>query len=98
MGNLIVKIAPDGSAVFSLYDDKSPLIGLGKLEVVRASNVVWDGEKQTWRIEIIRANGVKAAVPIDFKNRSDAIKFEQELLPEIILAKTQEVENLFATE
>jgi hypothetical protein len=55
MPEIAIKIVPGGE-VFFLYSDDSPLRGMGKMELIRASNVEWDEMAQRWFIRMPSGN------------------------------------------
>ena len=86
-----VMVMPNGSVQF-LYNDDHPLLEIGNVQMVRASNVLWDEENQLWFIYFNGSVGV-TKWHHGFKNRKDAIAFEVSFLnaqlgidPEIVIA------------
>jgi hypothetical protein len=67
----LVRISPDGKEVVFLYDDKIPWEDLGKMKCERASDVIFNEERQVW---VIKFNG--GGEVGDFKNREEAIQYE----------------------
>jgi len=80
MRELVIKVSPDGKTVMFLYMDQHPALGLGKLEVQRASNVRFDPVDQRWRVYICRDDGSEYAWPGAFVNRGEAIDCEIDIL------------------
>jgi hypothetical protein len=80
----IIKISPDGREVFTLYNDQSPVRGLGKAELVRASTVEWDAEDQLWKIWTTDKDGVRVKLGAGFKDRSMALCYEVDRMSEFL--------------
>lgn len=71
-----IRLRPDGSVDF-LYVDGHPAIGLGKMEVERASDVFFDPEKQKW---VVHIRGEAEPLPQVFEDRAAALKYEVDYL------------------
>jgi len=71
----LIRISPDGKEIIFLYDDQVPWADLGKMQCSRASDVVFDEEKQAWKI--VFPNGKVVGY---FTKRESAIHHEIFLL------------------
>jgi hypothetical protein len=81
MGEITIKIMPGGS-VFFLYSDDHPARGLGKIELKRASNVLWDQMAQRWFIYMPSGNLIGK---LDgYESRIAAISDEVKILNELL--------------
>lgn len=75
---LTIKIKPGGEAFF-LYSDDHPALGLGgRLDLIRASNVLWHPERRRWFI--ILPDGKKMGHLDGYEIRMQAIADEVQLL------------------
>lgn len=80
MGEMVIKISPDGKTAVLLHSDTHPLIGEGRQELARASNVLFDEEDQLWYVhENVPKGGTFRHDP-GFVRRADAIEFEVNML------------------
>jgi hypothetical protein len=73
-------ISPDGSLLTGLYTDKFDWQNLGDLEIVRATDVRFDKEKQGWAVHILDEQD--RPLPEIFNKRRDAIDAEMKYLNE----------------
>jgi hypothetical protein len=82
MKEIVAKVYPGGEAVM-LYSDDSPLSTLpGRRQMVRASNVVWNEERQRWKI--VMPDGTILGDPQGYVIRGEAIFQEVLLLNEML--------------
>lgn len=78
MKELTIKIKPGGDAFF-IYSDEHPALELGgRMDLIRASNVLWHPERRRWFI--ILPDGQKMGEPQGYESRMQAIRDEVELL------------------
>lgn len=73
MDELVIEITPEG-VVRSLHTDKFPLTFLGNMSVERASNIVFNDNRQTWEV-VIEHEGERAVFN-DFDTYESARAFE----------------------
>lgn len=94
------RISPNGKEVLMLYYDDDPLMGLGgHKQVVRASNVRFDEDKQLWYVFERMPDGSEEKWPIGFAKRSDAIQCEIKMLEVRLVREDQTYfKGLFAPE
>lgn len=81
MKEIVVKVKPGGNAYF-IYSDGLPFKGTGKMDLVRASNVLWDADKQRW--VIVMPNGTQIGRSAGYDERMQAIAEEVQLLSKMI--------------
>lgn len=79
----VIKITPGGDTI-SLYQDGHPLLGTGNVQLARASNVVWDEDRQEWRIKLKDKDGNEHDVELGFSDRSKAVDFEITMLHHLL--------------
>ena len=77
MKEITIKIKPGGEAFF-LYADDAPFKGAGRLDLIRASNVLWSPERQKW--VIVMPDGTRMGKPEGYDGRAQAIADEIRLL------------------
>ncbi len=82
MKEIVVKIKPGGEA-FMIYSDDSPLRGAGRIDLVRASNVIWMSHTQRWVIQM--PDGSHIGNDEGYENRTQAIADEVQLLQKMLL-------------
>jgi len=103
MKEITLKIANNGDLFLIHDDDMQEIISdLGNASLIRASNVLWDEEKQSWFI--YPANRIKGYMavnkdktignPYGYKLRKDAVKDEIRIFSEG-LASGQLIPNTF---
>jgi len=81
MKELTIKIKSGGEAFF-LYSDGHPALGMGKVDLIRASNVLWHPQKQRW--VICMKNGVHLGDSNGYVSRAEAIAAEVEHLSKML--------------
>jgi len=79
--SLTIKIKPGGEAFF-LYSDGHPAMGVGDVDLVRASNVLWHSPKQRWVIAL--KDGTRIGNPEGYVNRAEAIAAEVDILTKML--------------
>ncbi len=94
MNEQTVKITPDGDVYF-LYDDKSPLRDLGKLDVRRASEVFWAESDQRWKVAVFFPDGSRVSLTKSYVNRADAIQAEITALSTMVEVNLLKPEEMF---
>lgn len=87
------KITASGE-VFCLYDEDSPIVTEGHVSVIRASNVLFDEQKQEWFVEVNMIDGSTKQLSETFKKRSEAIAHEISFLNGV-LSRGIPVESFF---
>lgn len=78
MKEIVIKVKPGGEAFF-LYSDDAPFkLGESRMDLIRASNVLWNPERRRWMI--ILPDGQKMGEPHGYESRMQAIAAEVRLL------------------
>lgn len=88
------KVLSGGEIVF-LYDEDSPILDAGDLNVIRASNVEFDETRQRWFVAVNMLDGSVRQLEETFSKRSEAIAHEIDFLNAVLTEGTP-VENFFA--
>ena len=84
-----LKISADGSSVLGLYDDNFPFSHLGKVNIERATNVIYDNTDELWYVTN-PVNGERV-IKNGFSLRKDAIKAEIVMLEESLVKKELDI-------
>ena len=77
MKELTVKVMPGGDAFF-IYSDDAPFKKAGELDMIRASNVLWNKQRQRW--VIVMPDGQRMGNLEGYESRMQAIADEVRLL------------------
>lgn len=88
------KILSGGEIIF-LYDENSPILESGDLQVIRASNVEFDETSQRWYVAVKTLDGTVENLAETFSKRSEAIAHEIRFL-NAVLSDGADVERFFS--
>ena len=78
MREITIKIKPGGEAFFIYTDDRPFKMGESRMDLIRASNVLWHPERRRWFI--VMPDGQKMGEPQGYESRMQAIADEVRLL------------------
>lgn len=93
MDRLIV-ITKEGTVRF-LYEDDHPLLSLGDVQIVRASDVRFDNKAKRWFMHEKKTDGSERRQGEGFIRRKDAIAFEIEVLEKRLEVDPMSVDRMF---
>jgi len=80
--DIFVRVDKNGD-VYLIYSDDFPRSAVGRMVTVRASNVLFDNERQMWVVYFNELGGGQTKLG-EFERRDDAIRKEVELLQSLV--------------